>query len=206
MDLPPGTWFALTGAVLTSSVLSALITSGIQWYREHRKLAKEEKSFALVEGAKFVGVLEQYSLSIALQVISNVERGAQLDEELAIKVQDTDLPDPPEIPHGLLIKYLPPAIAADIIWIDTETNLSRMHMRSVWDLAFFASEGVGQLHELLGFLGWKAIDVADRLRDELGLPQMQNPLFDDYRSLLHQLNQAYSKRIQKDIDSRTAQG
>ncbi|WP_267399005.1 hypothetical protein [Pseudomonas sp. GM_Psu_2] len=205
MDLPPGTWLALTGAVLTSSVLSALVTSGVQWYRDHRKEEREGETLAAVEAAKLIGVLEQYALGIALQVKWNNEAFHQFDEEKAAKSQNLALPDPPPLPHGLLLKHLPKDVAADIIWIETETFLSRMHMGDVWDEAWFRQEGVKQLHELLGFFGYKAIEAADRLREKLDLPAMVNPLFDDHRYTLYALNKEYLGRIQIGIDSRTGE-
>lgn len=206
MDLPPGTWLALTGAVLTSSVLSALVTTGIQWYRDHRKQAREEKTLTVVEAAKFIGVLEQYSLGIAIQIKNNEMLQDRFDELDAVRTQELNLPSPPGIPHELLLKHLPKEIAADIIWIETETYLSNMHMADVWDETFFIRDGVKQLHELLGSFGWRALDVADRLRAELKLPKMLNQLFEDPKYTLYAYHNEYMKRIQVAIDSRTAQG
>lgn len=151
-----------------SGVVAACINQGFQWLKDYRK-AKGEAQYCAVQ---LIAKLELYAIECADNVAWHRR---VMSESRSVEPKDTCCP--PEMTWlEDRLDILDPGSNAAVSWLSTEVRLAQGVVKSNWDDDLDPDSYAAERISVVGYFGYKAIELADGLRLKYDLP----PLISDW--------------------------
>lgn len=159
-------WASIIPIAAGSGVIAAGVTQCFQWYRDRNK-AKGEALYCAV---KLIVKLEHF----AIECVASVERHHAMSLESSYNNQLCQSPSISWADENL--SALDPVVSSKIVWFSTEVKLAyrqiSQNMSDDPDPEFLILSHIN----LVGYMGYKSIEMADSLRRIYKLP----PLISDW--------------------------
>lgn len=161
-------WASIIPIAAGSGVIAAGVNQCFQWYRDRSK-AKGEALYCAV---KLIVKLEHFAIECA----TNVEHHHAMFLESGYREHNPICPVPSMVWDDEDLSALSPIVSSKIVWFSTEVKLARQQIvqnsiddpdPEVYSLSYI---------NLVGYLGYKSIGMADNLRRVYKLP----PLVSDW--------------------------
>lgn len=157
-------WKGIMLLVLSSGLIAALTSSGMQWVKEYRAKAADRKMEASLEAIFLVRELDTLAVRCANSIWEHYE----------IFNQIVDTPEAGSYPGAVRPEFdigkqsvskIDKGVAAQIVWLETEIQMGEELIRSAW---FHDALDYYQAHDqranLVGYFGHKALEAAAELR------------------------------------------
>ena len=179
-------WSDIFKIVLASGVVASLIGWLKDWLLKNRERVRDAKFSAIGVIAK----LDLYALQSRRNVRDYYELVAQLEPER--DYQNWPSCEYPELEISREeLKSLDPHEASALVWLTTDKALAGQHLYEIHDDAWDPTEVYGHQAQVVGYFGYEAYLLAEKLRKKFNLPPCGQRwgTSDDFTDLHHAWNE-----------------
>lgn len=158
-------WGELVKIVLASGVVASLISVAKDWFFK----SWERQHEAVFAAIGLVAKLDLYVLQTRRNVWDYKDLAAQLTPERDYQDWPTCSYPDLDISESML-KQLSREHASDFAWITTDRALANQHLSAFHDAAWDPTEVHTHKADVVGYFGYEAHLLAEKLRKDYGLP------------------------------------
>ncbi|KFE44226.1 hypothetical protein [Pseudomonas congelans] len=157
-------WGDILKIVFASGLVAALIGLAKDFFFRHRDRLLDAKFSAIEAIAK----LDLYALNSRSNIRNYHEQSASLSPEN--DYQQWPCCSYPDLEISTeVLKKLEAEHASDIAWLSTEKALAGEHLHAIYDASFDPTEVYDHQAEVVGFFGYEAYLLAEKLRSKYEL-------------------------------------